>query len=213
MRARIRELETKLREAEERARTATAREDAANIYARQQDAELAQVRRAHLHELAERQKAEERVEKAEARCALEVAATEELGLQIGLETQRAENAEREMAAILDTMPADVVVRVREGAGPESVAASLAVSIAKLRGRMEKAERECGRLQKMLDVCSVVHGHNVKLKSELDEARERLRIDSVCLHGSGRHFERHGRQWSECPDVECEKDRAALGEKP
>lgn len=55
--------------------------------------------------------------------------------------ERAEKAEREMSAILDTMPADVVVRVREGAGPESVAASLAVSVAKLRGRLAKAERE------------------------------------------------------------------------
>lgn len=36
-------------------------------------------------------------------------------------------------------------------------------------RAEKAEAEQSRLQKMLDVCSVVHGHNVKLKTELAAA--------------------------------------------
>lgn len=75
---------------------------------------------------------------------------------------RAFTAEREMSAILDTLPADVVVRVREGAGPESVAASLAVSVAKLRTRMETAEERISSYKE--DIRGLLR--------KLDAARER-----------------------------------------
>lgn len=39
------------------------------------------------------------------------------------------------------------------------------------GRAGEAERDCARLQKMLDACSVVHEHNVKLKSETERLRK------------------------------------------
>lgn len=44
----------------------------------------------------------------------------------------AEDWEREVEGVLEiTVPPEFVVRVREGGGPENLAASLAVSVAKL----------------------------------------------------------------------------------
>ena len=45
----------------------------------------------------------------------------------------------EIAAVLDCMPSACVVRVREGGGPENLAASLAVSVGKLARQAEFAE--------------------------------------------------------------------------
>lgn len=48
------------------------------------------------------------------------------------DADRVQELEREIAAALDALPAPAVIRVREGGGPENVAASLAVSCQNIR---------------------------------------------------------------------------------
>lgn len=47
------------------------------------------------------------------------------------------------------------------------------AIRRLRARVSELEAEDARKQKMLDVCCVVHEHNVKLKTRIARARAEL----------------------------------------
>jgi hypothetical protein len=71
------------------------------------------------------------------------------------------------AAILESLPYRYDDGTDDEADPGECLDYAAEEIAKLR-------REVSRIQKMLDVCCVVHEHNVKLVSERDEARAILR---------------------------------------
>lgn len=61
--------------------------------------------------------------------------------------QRAEAAEKEVQGVIDCIPKDCVVQSREGGGHEDIFGTLAISVSKLRSRMEAAEKERDELKR------------------------------------------------------------------
>jgi hypothetical protein len=48
---------------------------------------------------------------------------------------------------------------------------------------EKLRHEVERQKKFIDICSAVHGHNVKLKAQRDELRDAIERLTSVMHGT------------------------------
>lgn len=96
--------------------------------------------------------------------------------------------EREVIAILEGL-GPLAVRVREGGGPENIAASLAVSVAKLKRMAEEP------------VVEPTDGMYVRVLSDF---RRRMKVDSKLLDNALRHVIRVMQGKRKAPDTAMQK---------